>query len=820
MYTKSNNTLEEKQHFSAKDYSILNKEMLDWHDRLSDGYDLCVMLSRKGPRVNENIEEHLPASKHLNVVTENAIPFIDMKKVRRCAVADEAIYHGTTFAKVYDIVKNSVSQGTVIDAVPIFVTTEASLRLHSLLSPTQHLIDNNCINFFVDTVISKFHQLGKPYDMEFPLLYADMGESFSTEKMISMVKEIEDHYNATLPTRLKLSSYAIDHISRIEESEGNNPTSSTTKNVTLLLEGLFATVFTQGSKPDFAKLRFMCKDNRLCIAVMTPYVINSLDLKHDSTLFSGDVLEIWNLLYEAAESYQCHTNECEYQKEKSLVVMANYLLSYCSFMKVAPVVEPILKKHGAKKLELDEKDLTYLVGKQLAKKIEEKLETSFIQYEIPQPTLLPVTISDRRIPKEYEEAYQKTLWNLSLEWSSNVEYRLSNIFSTMHNSVEIKSRRHDSSFGRLRFGESYSSICRPISIGDVEPRVWTEVNRGMDRRIDRGSVVPNYVHEQTPTYSYWHRLFRSGENEDLLRDQTSRIIGYITYRFIRQAGMRSVPRPYVELVICILFNRARLSDRVFAYNVDFEARSGSIQSVFNTGNGTGQTLSLIDIAIQNGVASNILLDHLALNGSVYNESGGSPLSDDLESKIIEIVNGLLDILKSLELEDSSSELINFLLYDYIGTFNKVHDFAEYVNGLLKSQEEITDYEAITRSFIDLFKIYPDFGLKDLQQAFIDINWKTEAACVEAVQQETSKNQGFRLLVTTYYLINTWHRLSTGTDMAKINENNTSFYLHEFEEEERINLEAIKQMEISQAREALCSMLGNIISRAALPSEVH
>lgn len=55
MYTKSNNTLEEKQHFSAKDYSILNKEMLDWHDRLSEGYDL--MLSRKGPRVNENIEE-------------------------------------------------------------------------------------------------------------------------------------------------------------------------------------------------------------------------------------------------------------------------------------------------------------------------------------------------------------------------------------------------------------------------------------------------------------------------------------------------------------------------------------------------------------------------------------------------------------------------------------------------------------------------------------------------------------------------------------------------------------------------------------------
>ena len=220
--------------------------------------------------------------------------------------------------------------------------------------------------------------------------------------------------------------------------------------------------------------------------------------------------------------------------------------------------------------------------------------------------------------------------------------------------------------------------------------------------------------------------------------------------------------------MCILFNRARLSDRVFAYNVDFEARSGSIQSVFNTGNGTGQTLSLIDIAIQNGVVSNILLDHLALNGSVYNESGGSPLSDDLESKIIEIVNGLLDILKSLELEDSSSELINFILYDYIGTFNKVHEFAEYVNGLLKSQEEITDYEAITRRFIDLFKIYPDFGLKDLQQAFIAINWKTEAACVEAVQQETSKNQGFRLLVTTYYLINTWHRLSTGTDMAKFN----------------------------------------------------
>lgn len=39
-------------------------------------------------------------SKPLHVVSELALPFMEMSQYNSCVVVDEAIYHGTTFSKV------------------------------------------------------------------------------------------------------------------------------------------------------------------------------------------------------------------------------------------------------------------------------------------------------------------------------------------------------------------------------------------------------------------------------------------------------------------------------------------------------------------------------------------------------------------------------------------------------------------------------------------------------------------------------------------------------------------------------------------------
>ena len=134
--------------FADKDYTELDRLLEQWHQKLVDGYDLCVMLSRKGPRLNEWLENQLDSNPVQHVVTENAIPFIDMQQIKRCVIADEAIYHGTTFAKVFQIVKSSVTPDVQVDALPFVVTDGAAVRLRASLPETQLRISDKCINFF------------------------------------------------------------------------------------------------------------------------------------------------------------------------------------------------------------------------------------------------------------------------------------------------------------------------------------------------------------------------------------------------------------------------------------------------------------------------------------------------------------------------------------------------------------------------------------------------------------------------------------------------------------------------------------------------
>lgn len=767
--------------FGTKDYEQLNVRLSQWHSMLEESYDLCVMLARKGPRLNECEEKIYSKPKVKNVITENALPFIDFNNIKRCVVADEAVYNGTTFDKIFQIVRQSVNDGVEVNALPFVVTRDAIANLSNVFNSEQLIIEDNCINFFIDTVISRFQQLGKPYDIDFPLLYGEMNPGFNDDDMVKIARELIGCYNKSLPERFHLKYYEYEYIAR--------ETGERTKSVSIVLDGLFATAFVQGSKPDFAKIRLMRRENRLCIAFMTPYLINDYDLTLDSGLFEGELLDVWNIIMEAANKYCASDEECLYQKKKSLVIMANYLLSFEAYKMISSQLDSILSKYGCTGLSIDEQDLAYLIGWELATITRNKLMSCDIQYYMPKPTLLPVEKKDRVIPDAFEKNYLSVLAASDYGMTCSVGARLSNMFSIMHSEVELKSRKFDKGFGRLRFGESYKSIYDRYSGGLDSSLVWQDINKGMDRRIDRGSVVPNYVNISVPSYSYWIRLFRSGENEDLLRDQVSRIVGFIVREFLVTAGGRTVPVDNVELAISLLSMRPVINNKIFANRLRFDVLSHGIQSFIELDGGNEEFTSVINIAERCGMVSSTFGD-LSFNSNCYSVKGGISISKDTEEEVKKAVRNVNEITKEMGFPESSSELLNFLQYHSVGVFDKVKDFNNLIQHALNTGVSDIDYELVTEKFVWLFKIYPDETLGGFADILREMGRELEAQRVDTVLDEIKQSNGFRLLVTSYYILNIWYRLNTGKNLGKITPYNVDLFLKEFHEEEREKLSVI------------------------------
>ena len=101
-------------------------------------------------------------------------------------------------------------------------------------------------------------------------------------------------------------------------------------------------------------------------------------------------------------------------------------------------------------------------------------------------------------------------------------------FSNQRRLIEKPSRNVYMSLDRLRYGESFTALHNkfmPFYVQDADRR--KALHQALDKRIDEGSIVPNYVLDRSQQSNPFVRMFRSGENEDRLRDQLSGLICYI-----------------------------------------------------------------------------------------------------------------------------------------------------------------------------------------------------------------------------------------------------------------------------------------------------
>lgn len=285
--------------FMKNDFELLNAQLEKWYGRLMAQDGVIVAIARKAPRLLGYCKLKFPHLYNPNVVviSDIAVPFIKWENIKSdCLVIDEAIYHGTTFGKVLRVVKNAVKgKGIDVRGLPWVVTQDAlgNPDIVDSLVEGWNLIGNDNCNFFIDTVISKFFELGKPYDIEYPLFYVSLPEGKYDkteidgviEKVLDMLAADEAGRFHTQPIYFKNTNY------RREDQR-------TYSAFTYCTDYVYQDSY-DGAKPDFSKLRIFHDDRTICIASMAPYAINEHTLAYDQSLFCGALRQVWNLVRNA-----------------------------------------------------------------------------------------------------------------------------------------------------------------------------------------------------------------------------------------------------------------------------------------------------------------------------------------------------------------------------------------------------------------------------------------------------------------------------------------------------------------------------------------
>lgn len=744
-------------------YYNFNEVLKKWFERLMQHpASLIIAISRKAPRLIAVCRQKYPELWDDNkiVISEIAMPFIDFEQTYSdCILVDEAIYHGTTFEKNLQLVKALLDSHGQVCGLPIVVTQDAltaPIIVESLVEGWAHIDDDNC-NFFIDTVISDFYALGIPYDIEYPLFYIKFDSEKSVGWLDSIICDVFRDFCLQNGLPFEDNFYKGKNFQR--------ETANLYEFYTLLTDYLYDDRIDDLATPDFSKIRVFRNPSLICIASMSPYTINKEDICENSSLFGGNLRIVWNKMYKQCSKISSKDGNVAYQKNKSLVVLANYLLSFNHFLKIKSQLQSLFSEKLRQdiKLQVDLQDLELLFGYQEASSIKQLLELIEYSSSPLATSLVQGTIYQNLIPQKYQDTFMTQLMLDNMCDKDSVAAIMSNVFCNLHWTVEINSRQSPrEKYDRLQFGlsmQSIQQICQdlyPIDSSSVN------VNKALDARIDRGSVVPDYVYIEDAYDCYWRRLFRSGENEDVDRDQMLRICMNSLDMYFRKSKSQSID--YYELLLLLvllskyeeIFYKSKLAfNRLFANNIEVELYDNDYQ-ILARPNGELEYDLLARLVDYHLIQKN-QYDDWELIESPYAVKllNHLPLADRDKKKMQRIVD-FVDSMHRKVNGETTREILNYACFSNTEILDEsITRFINMVIGYIEGHSNDA-FSEIEEYFVDLYLAIPDVQLVVNDNLFASSEVGTwlrtkihDEEIIEKVTQKCNK------LFAAFYLLNVW-----------------------------------------------------------------
>lgn len=546
--------------YFSKSYGGIREAVMRLSDFLS-GRDpegrrkrIVVAIARKGPHF-ESILSSALRDKGLSAdfVSDIAVPFVDFATYDEVVILDDAVYYGTTFRKVSLLVKTAIERcGRTLDdcdliSWPLVVSDRESGVLHpeSFIDGQPRMLEDDMtyvkeVNeaFYVNTVIDFIQAQHVPYDVEIPVFRLRAAASETPDDFVHRVcLSLSDAFG------VNVTNYVTRRYNRMVGEEMST--------YVVLLDELFAQ--SDGLKPDISKLKLIFNtdpDGYVSDVTVAAYCINTITgdfLDEGNDLFPEDVVvDIWDRITATSPRRSSGSDEilADYYEhyEKSLAAIANWL--YSTFMAKKMLREAGIWDDSAFARGVAQ-GLRTLCGITDSVRLNQLTEVfAYTDFDVfgrryAASAHEPFAYFPKAYRKDFENEWYDQTHRTDRSEPLDVGMCMSIEFGAMHRNIEIPSRRLSSDvFRRLMFGESIDSMCERyrFTLGawpDVKS-VRENVNRELDLRVDAGSIVPVYA-LQSGSYStrHWVRLFRPGENDDMVREQFARNFIFIVCTLMR-----------------------------------------------------------------------------------------------------------------------------------------------------------------------------------------------------------------------------------------------------------------------------------------------
>lgn len=489
--------------------------------------DIVIALSRKGPRMLEYLKRY-NSLKEFAFTTEHALPFIfeqlsnNRDKKYRIFIVDDAIYFGSTIQNLYNEIKAYID-AYKLDNVKIYAVITAIKATDSkTLSIDNALLLNYKGNeplragyghYFVKCLMNDFSKLDNTLEVEFPTIEYDLPSNVDEQIVDEAIKK-------QYPDAFR--------------SEQNGES-----------RAKWCIILENGKTSAFNKVRIFISANKLRFVFMNPHYFNN----NEETLAGlmvrqgSPFREMWNEIQLHFKNVELDirkefNNEIRRNRLRTQVILANYILSFNNFLVERDKINAIVGSLGIDEnsYSIKENNLTYLIGNvSLVANTIGRLKVA-ADSNLSLDPLLSVkemtvnndyVLESNSLPKdELEVLLNHNLVMISK--SQDTEESLSAMFNNLTILIEKWTRGtiYDDNY-RLRFGYTMKNLTAFVhrygAFKIEEPEKFqTELHSWIDNRIDNGCIVPQYIVDSAS--STWMRVFRPGENEDLLLSHLARLV--------------------------------------------------------------------------------------------------------------------------------------------------------------------------------------------------------------------------------------------------------------------------------------------------------
>ena len=601
--------------------------------------DIVIALSRKGPRLLEFLAKHkdlvIP-----NVISEHALPFLFSRIIKNSEsyhlyIFDDAIYYGSTISNLIDEINAYISAYDLherVDIAGIYVAIKepSSVELPNDINvyPIEPC-SSGYGHYFVKRVMKDLRSLGRSLEIEFPAIRHQVSKELKLEDLHQSFK----------------NTYGDNNVCIINSTEG------------------IPSLSVVWSKPDettFRKMRLYIDDNDLVIVPIAPELFHN-DMSRLSYVSFGRndlISSLWRrIVDELTEVYEGDANSNVILRRnicRTGVVLLNYFSSIDTYIYEYPKVRSCVESLGVSLSEptLDPDNLKYLLYDNY---VSDVVSIWNKMLTLDDYITMPIQVN---LSKSDEIVYESTSLSsaeveplvkvniLSVMGSRSFEEALSVMSFNQTIMIErfsryIRSNKHE----RLRFGYSFAGLwnfirnnANKVSSDDI---TLSRLHKWVDCQIDNGSLVPQYIVDKNT--SMWTRVFRPGENEDVMLSHIGRFVAFVIDKMHRpdiDGSDYGVLKSNLDGILSIVYSKyyERIKDEEPQWPDMVDKKSQLVISSTNE--------NLVDFLIRMSVLTNTITHTIKINERLnnyefsHNTTFSKELEDEIGLTVEEIVNKL------------------------------------------------------------------------------------------------------------------------------------------------------------------------------------